>query len=149
MPQGSRHFSLLVSFGPSFARTRLSSTPSISHFLLSLLIIFAPPLSLSLSLFLSHLRDLPCSLRLSLPPRRIFSLRSSVHFHFSRSSLRSSSASSSILRIIRVPRNLILWASLHLSSILVSPPPRAGLSLHSLSDLMEGFCPVRSGIMGS
>jgi len=48
MPQGSRHFSLLVSFGPSFARTRLSSTPSISHFLLSLLIVFA----LSLSFFL-------------------------------------------------------------------------------------------------
>lgn len=128
------------------ARTRLPSTSSISHFLLSLLIAFI--LSLFPSLSLSLIFRIP-----SIPPRfpsslrRIFSLRWSVRFRFSRSDL-ASSTSPSILRITRVSRNLILWTSLRLSQTLVPRPFRTGLYLSS-SDLVEGFRPVRSGIMSS
>lgn len=115
-------------------RIRLPSTSSISHFLLSLLIAFilSPSPSLSLpSPSLSRLWDPIHSSPIPfITPQDLQSLRWSVRFRFSRSDL-ASSTSPSILRIIRVSRNLILGTSLRLSQTLVPRPFRTGLYLSS------------------
>lgn len=145
MFQGSRHFSLLVSTVRSFFRSNQTflhsfnqSLPPLPSYRLRLLFLF---LSFSLSIF----GGLPCSLH-RLAGSLVF-VQVYVFISLAPRSDLASSASLSILRIIRVPRNLILWAlciSLRFSSRVLLT--RVYLSS---SDLVEGFCPVRSGIMGS
>lgn len=144
MFQGSRHFSLLVSTVRSFFRSNQTflhsfnqSLPPLPSYRLRLLFLF---LSFSLDL-----RGLPCSLH-RLAGSLVF-VQVYVFISLAPRSDLASSASPLILRIIRVPRNLILWAlciSLRFSSRVLLT--RVYLSS---SDLVEGFCPVRSGIMGS
>lgn len=144
MFQGSRHFSLLVSTVRSFFRSNQTflhsfnqSLPPLPSYRLRLLFLF---LSFSLDL-----RGLPCSLH-RLAGSLVF-VQVYVFISLAPRSDLASSASPLILRIIRVPRNLILRAlciSLRFSSRVLLT--RVYLSS---SDLVEGFCPVRSGIMGS
>lgn len=111
MPQGSRYFSLLVPTVRSFFRSNqtplLQSVTSSSPFL-------SPSSCLSLFFFLSLSIFLVFGVSLVPPPssdslRRIFSLRSSVRFHFSRSSLQS-------CRALRLPRSYRSFVSLVISS---------------------------------
>lgn len=152
MPQGSRHFfsSLSRPFGPSrsnqtFLHSFNQSLPPAPSYRLS------PPRSFIPSLFLSSRHR--CFFLLLLDALRLSAgssafARVCVSTSLARRFDLASSASPSILWIIRVSRNLILRASPCLASTSISRPSRARVYLFS-SNLVEGFRPVRSGIMGS
>lgn len=152
MPQGSRHFfSLSRPFAPSrsnqtFLHSFNQSLPPPPSYRLgspSLLYSFSVSLFSSSVLFLTSSQ---CSSSLSAGSSAF--VRVCVSTSLARRFDLASSASPSILWIIRVSRNLILRASLCLTPTLISRPSRARVYLFS-SNLVEGFRPVRSGIMGS
>lgn len=155
MPQGSRHFfpSSSRPFGPSRPNQTflhsfnqsLPPPPSYRLSFLSLLHSFTPSLFLSSRHQYSFLLLLDV-LRLSAGSSTF--ARVCVSTSLARRFDLASSASPSILWIIRVSRNLILRASPCLTPTLISCPSHTRVYLFS-SNLVEGFRPVRSGIMGS
>lgn len=129
MLQGSRHFSLLVSIVRSFFRSNQTFLHSFNQSLPPLPSYRLCLLSLSLFIFLVFGVSLVPSDSLHRLVGSSVSVQVYVFISLAPHFDLASSASPSILQIIRVSRNLILWASLHLSPILISRPPHAGLSL--------------------
>lgn len=152
MLQGSRHFSLLVSTVWSFFRSNQTFLHSFNQSLPPLPSYRLCPPSLSVSLVLSL--SFSSSWSPFFPPTLsivLQDLQSSFKCTFSFLSLLAP-----ILPAVRLPRSCGSFVSLVISSygrLCISFRFSSRVLLAqvylSSSDLMEGFCPVRSGIMGS